>query len=131
MEERIDTLLSLMSADLEVLKSLTPDERRVLVAAVTERVEKMAANRVDTLVSVHVDSLVKGWIESEARKAATVRWGATISTMTGLVDTAIAKYLTAEYTSSIVDTFAVPAVRDFVKETINKALTAARAVRSV
>ncbi len=126
-EERIELLLRLTSADVErrltneVLKSITPEERRSLTAAVVARAERIIA---DGWIDDELRRLVREWTAKEAATAANARWLAVKGDIVAKVGVLIEAHTTSEKIAAIVDTIVPNSMRAAVIERVNEALRA-------
>jgi len=129
-EDRIDLLLRLTSADVErrltneVLKSITPEERRNLAAAVVARAEELIA---DGAIDDELRRHVRDWTAKEAVTAANARWLAVKGDVVAKVGVLIEAHTTSEKIAAVVDTIVPNSMRTAVIERLNEALRAIKA----
>lgn len=126
-EDRIDLLLRLTSADVErrltneVLKSITPEERRSLTAAVVTRADRLIA---DGAIDDELRRLVREWTAKEAVAAANARWLSVKGDIVAKVNVLIEAHTTPEKVAAIVDTIVPNSMRAAVVDRVNEVLKA-------
>lgn len=126
--ERVELLLRIQTGALEerlvglILDTLTPAERTAILASLAKRLE----SQVNTAADRVVEAKARGWIEAEATAVATKTWAIHKADITAKVETAIAKWLTAEYVGQIVDLVAPKEVKAIITEQWNAIRQAVR-----